>query len=106
MIILKANSYDPVTRGIIGEDRKYDDYEFVRCIRENGFGSDVIAERDRYKKAAELAVNKGAEYVKKFWTAQDLIDDLVEALRGVIAVADRKTDEFDRARAVLERAAS
>lgn len=27
--------------------------------------------------------------------------ELVEALRGVVAVADRKTDEFDRARAAL-----
>lgn len=31
-------------------------------------------------------------------------DELIEALKGVVAVADRKTDEFDRARAVLKGA--
>lgn len=31
-------------------------------------------------------------------------EDLVKALEGVIAVADRKTDEFDRAKAILARA--
>jgi hypothetical protein len=31
---------------------------------------------------------------------------LVEALRGVIAVADRKTDEFDKARAALAQYAT
>lgn len=30
--------------------------------------------------------------------------DLIEALRGVVAVADRKTIEFDRARAAIARA--
>jgi hypothetical protein len=31
-------------------------------------------------------------------------DDLVQALKGVVAVADRKTDEFDRARAAIAKA--
>lgn len=30
--------------------------------------------------------------------------DLLEALKGVVAVADRKTDEFDRARAAIAKA--
>lgn len=30
--------------------------------------------------------------------------DMLEALKGVIAVADRKTDEFDRARAAIAKA--
>lgn len=30
--------------------------------------------------------------------------DLLEALKGVVAVADRKTDEFDRARAAIANA--
>lgn len=34
----------------------------------------------------------------------DLLGEALKALRGVIAVADRKTDEFDRAKAVLAKA--
>ena len=30
--------------------------------------------------------------------------ELLEALKGVVAVADRKTDEFDRARAAIAKA--
>jgi len=30
--------------------------------------------------------------------------DLLEALKGIIAVADRKTDEFDRAKAAIAKA--
>ena len=30
--------------------------------------------------------------------------DLLEALKGVVAVADRKTDEFDRAKAAIAKA--
>jgi hypothetical protein len=31
-------------------------------------------------------------------------DELIAALRGVVRVADRRTDEFDRARAALAKA--
>lgn len=33
-----------------------------------------------------------------------MVDTLVAALKGVIAVSDRKTDEYDRARAAIAEA--
>lgn len=41
----------------------------------------------------------------EFARAQErTIAELVEALKGVVRVADRKTDEFDAARAAIQRA--
>ena len=54
------------------------------------------AERD-----AQLAI-----YDKAIDNLQSQVDELVAALKGVIRVADRKTDEFDAARAAIAKAES
>ena len=52
------------------------------------------AERD-----AKLAI-----YDEVIDNLQSQVDELVAALKGVIRVADRKTDEFDAARAAIAKA--
>ena len=52
------------------------------------------AERD-----AQLAI-----YDEVIDNLQSQVDELAAALKGVIRVADRKTDEFDAARAAIAKA--
>lgn len=54
----------------------------------------LIAKRD-----AQLAI-----YDEVIDNLQSQVDELVAALKGVIRVADRKTDEFDAARAAIAKA--
>jgi hypothetical protein len=60
------------------------------CFREVKFGS---------KRWDEAMGN--AERLMLAWNCHD---ELVEALRGIIAVADRKTDEFEKAHAAIAKA--
>ena len=48
---------------------------------------------------AQLAI-----YDKAIDNLQSQVDELVAALKGVIRVADRKTEEFDTARAAIAKA--
>lgn len=51
------------------------------------------------KRDAQLAI-----YDEVIDNLQSQVDELVAALKGVIRVADRKTDEFDAARAAIAKA--
>ena len=68
--------------------------------RTNGFHIYII---DRNKRKIGVAWGPKDE---KVWTAAlwAAAPDLLEALKGVVAVADRKTVEFDRARAAIAKA--
>jgi hypothetical protein len=66
----------------------------------NGFHTYII---DRNKRKIGVAWGPKEE---KVWTAAlwAAAPELLEALKGVLAVADRKTDEFDAARAAIAKA--
>jgi hypothetical protein len=72
-----------------------------RCIG-SAYG---FNEEPQYDEKGELlnrlTSNDEARANAKLWAAAA---DLAEALQGVLRVADRKTDEFDAARAALEKA--
>jgi hypothetical protein len=61
------------------------------------FAGPVYANDDALREIAQ----RNAEFIVR---ACNSFDDLVMALQGVLRVADRKTDEFDAARAALAKA--
>lgn len=98
-----------------GREETADDNGWSIAAR-NGYEEVIAAIRDHYKPAADTITALRAEvedlgnrlhHVHRLWANNEHAlraenERLRAALRGVIRVADRKTVEFDEARAALE----
>jgi hypothetical protein len=88
--------------------RGYGVYTQDDAIMERAFWEGVEARAKAIRdEVAALKAERDAQlaiYGEVIDNLQSQVDELVAALKGVIRVADRKTDEFDAARAAIAKA--